>query len=156
RSARALSAGAPVMVISFPRTSTSLARYRSMIFRVSSAAPSRLTMTRGSSTVILVCALWVACAVAGEVSRSVILRPYGLSHLLSCPWEPPGGGSLGSIVSTQGPDSQPDIPPPGLPAAEPDIEHRECGHPGGGGAQHRGAQPHRYRSGRLEGGQLLG
>ena len=55
RSAVALSAGAPVMVISLPRTCTSLARVRSTSRRISSLGPSRFTMIFGSETEILVC-----------------------------------------------------------------------------------------------------
>ena len=55
RSAVAFSAGSPVMVISLPRTCTSLVRVRSMSRRISSLAPSRLTMIFGSETEILVC-----------------------------------------------------------------------------------------------------
>jgi phosphate starvation-inducible protein PhoH len=55
RSAVALSAGAPVIVISLPRTWTSLTRVRSMSRRISSLGPSRFTMILGSETEILVC-----------------------------------------------------------------------------------------------------
>src|SRR5690349_14343683 len=65
RSAVALSAGAPVMVISLPRTCTSLVRVRSMCRRISSLAPSRFTMIFGSETEILVCTR--AAALLGSV-----------------------------------------------------------------------------------------
>src|SRR6266545_4806611 len=76
RSANALSPAAPVMVISLPRTCTSLTTARSMSRNSSSRAPSSFTMVCGSSTVILVwtCSLR-SSATGGGVS--LIVRPRG-------------------------------------------------------------------------------
>jgi hypothetical protein len=84
RSASALSAGWPVMVIWLPRTCTSLATDRSTSRSSSSPAPSNLTITCGSSTVILVCtctgAGWEPVFAGGSVS--VMGGPLGLALLL--------------------------------------------------------------------------
>src|SRR5690349_21392477 len=94
RSAVALSAGAPVMVISLPRTWMSLARVRSTRRRISSLAPSRFTMIFGSETEILVCtraaALLGSVPVIGAAVRpqppALILVPLGRAACSAARW----------------------------------------------------------------------